>query len=119
MAEYREAKAEEGKSRGSYKKLAKVEIEPIKGEHGGFLVSHHHERSTGDNQRMSSTSSAPNVPETHLFGKDGYGANGEHLMDHLASKLKIKAKHASGEEKEGPDSKVQSASEPAQEDVNA
>lgn len=119
MAEYREAKAGEAKSRGSYKKLRKTEIEPIAGEHGGFMVHHHHERSTGDNQRMFSTSAAPAVPETHLFGKDGYGANGEHLMDHLAKKLKIPAKHASGEEKEGPDSNVQSASEPAQEDVNA
>ena len=116
MAEYREAKAPEGK-RGSYKKLHHTEIEPIAGEHGGFMVMHHHERSTGDNQRMSSASPAPAVPETHLFGKDGIGANGEHLMDHLAKKLKVAPKHATSDEKEGPSSKAQSAGEPAEDTI--
>src|SRR5208282_3171242 len=113
MAEYREAKAPEGK-RGSYKKLHHTEIEPIAGEHGGFMVTHHHQRSTGDNQRMSSSSAAPSVPETHLFGKDGIGANGEHMMDHLSAKLKITPKHAEGDEVAGPDTQEQSASTPAQ-----
>jgi len=117
MAEYREAKAPEGK-RGSYKKLHHTEIEPIAGEHGGFMVMHHHERSTGDNQRMSSASPAPAVPETHLFGKDGIGANGEHLMDHLAKKLKVAPKHATEVEVAGPGSKNQNAGTPANEEVS-
>lgn len=116
MSEVREATSE-GSKRGSYKKLHHTEIEPIKGEHGGFLVTHHHERSTGDNQRMSSASSAPAVPETHLFGKDGVGANGEHLMDHLSKKLKIAPKHATEVEMEGPESEGQSAGIPADTDV--
>ena len=109
MAEYREARAEEGK-RGSYKKLHHIEIEPIKGDKGGFMVSHHYQYNAESGQRN---------PDRHMFDKEGYAADGGHLMEHLYSHLKVPKPEAKAEEHEGPESEVESASESASVDVKA
>jgi len=117
MAEYREAKAPEGK-RGSYKKLAEMRIEPIKGENGGVLVSHHHEfggPSTGHAQRMASVSTPPAV-ERHMFEKENGSELMNHMKKHLGKYMNFPAE-ASGEEHEGPSSQEEAASEPAEETI--
>ena len=106
MTEYREAKAEK---RGSYKKLHHIEIEPIKGEKGGYMVTHHYQ-TEGMSQRN---------PDRHMFDKQGYAADGGHLMEHLYSHLKVPKPEAQGEEHEGPATEVEAASDPATENVNA
>jgi hypothetical protein len=95
MAEMREAKSESSNKRGSYKKLHHIEIEPVKGENGGHIVTHHY-HSDGMSYK---------APETHMFGKE----DGAELMDHLAKHLKVAM----------PEDKEENASEPATEDVNA
>jgi hypothetical protein len=95
MAEMREAV---GKSRGSYKKLHHIEIEPIKGPKGGHMVTQ---------------------PDRHMFDKTGYAADGGHMMEHLYSHLKVPKPEATVEEHEGPESTAQAASEPTGLDVNA
>jgi hypothetical protein len=98
MAEYKEAKGE----KRSYKKLDHIEIKPVKGENGGHMVTHH----------MQNDGMAYKQPEVHMFGKE----EGSDMMAHLSKALKVSA---SKEEHEGPESKVESASEPAMEDVKA
>jgi hypothetical protein len=100
MPEYKEAKGE----KRSYKKLEHIEIKPVKGENGGHMVTHH----------MQNEGMAYKAPEVHMFGKD----EGPEMMAHLSKHLKVPIE-AKGEEHEGPESKVESASEPATEDVKA
>ena len=84
MAEMREAKAPE--KRG-YKKLHHIEIEPVRGENGGHIVTHHFQQEGMEMRK----------PETHMFGKE----DGEALMDHLAKHLKVSLPgEAHSEEKE-------------------
>ena|ERR1035438_2614618 len=104
MPEYKVAKSPEKRS---YKKLQSIELRPVKGENGGVIAEHHYQ-SDGMNYK---------APETHIFGKDGMSASGEHLMEHISKHMKIPA--AKGEEHEGPESEVESASEPATETVKA
>jgi len=101
MAEMKEAKAPEKRS---YKKLHHVEIEPVKGENGGHVVTHHYH----------SDGMAYHKPETHIFGKE----DGPELMAHLQKHLKIQGE-AQAEEKAEPENEMEAASEPATEDVNA
>ena len=119
MAEYREAKASESK-RGNYKKLQALHVERVDGEHGGVIVRHEFGGpSTGHAQAMPSISTPPKV-ETHMFEKE----NGHEAMNHMRKHLeklgmKFPEGEASGEEHEGPGSKEESASEPAEETVKA
>jgi hypothetical protein len=117
--QYREAKAEEKVEKRSYRKLHHVEIEHVKGENGGHIVTHHYHNdlSGGPFKR----------PEVHMFGKDGKSSTGEHMFEHLGRHLKVSLPTAEPgdthegekEEHEGPTSKVQAASEPISEDVEA
>jgi hypothetical protein len=110
--QYREAKAPEKRA---YKKLHHIEIEPVKGENGGHMVTHHFQ-----NDGMSYRE-----PERHMFDKDGYGASGEHVFEHLSKHMKVPlpdpktGERSEKEEHEGPRSQMESASEPIESDVNA
>ena len=102
MPEYRQAEG----SKRSYKKMTGMMIE--KGANGGHTVTHMHK--DGDGMTM---------PKANHFGpEDGKdGTTHAHIMDHLG-KMGIMAE-AGKEEHEGPASQVESASEPAMEDVQA
>jgi hypothetical protein len=110
MAEMREAKSESSNKRGSYKKLEETTIKPIKGENGGHLVTHRF--SSPDAMGMPKT-------EEHMFGKDGYSPSGTHILEHLSGKHKIPMPEAHEQQTAEPSNEVESASEPASEDVNA
>jgi hypothetical protein len=106
MAEMREAKSESSNKRGSYKKIHHIEIEPVKGEHGGHMVTHHYQ---------AGTSMMPPPPQVHMFGKE----DGAEMMDHLAKHLKVSLPEAHEQQTAEPGNEVESASEPASEDVEA
>jgi hypothetical protein len=117
--QYREAKApEKTEKRGEYKKLHHIEIEPIKGEHGGHIVTHHFQNEMGGKYR---------APEVHMFGKDGKSSDGKNLFEHVSKHLKIPlptvepgdTHEGEKEEREGPKSRYQAAAEPIEEDVEA
>lgn len=94
MAEMKEVAAPEKRS---YKKMHHMEIEQVKGEHGGHMVTHHYHQ---DGMEMRK-------PEVHMFPK---GA-GEEMMAHIA-------KHA-GVKMAGPENEEENASMPAEEEVEA
>ena len=82
MAEIREAAAPEKRS---YKKLHHIEIEPVKGENGGHIVTHHFHTDGMEYKK----------PEVHMFGKD----EGSELVAHLSKHLKIAGKEEPEESK--------------------
>lgn len=73
LAEILEAKSPAPKR--NYKKMVKMEIEPIKGPHGGHIVSHH----------FASPGMTYNQPEQHMFTKQ----QGPEMMQHIGSKLGV------------------------------
>ncbi len=106
--QYRESKAPEKRS---YKKLARMTHEPVKGEHGGMNVTHEYH---ADGMKM-------HAAEHHIFAKEDGDGYLEHVKKHAAHmKYSAEAKKDEGEElKEGPSSKVESASEPIESEVEA
>lgn len=102
MAEMKQAKSE----KRSYKKMMGMHIRKM--ANGGHVVSHEHQ-----------SDGMMGMPKEHSFGKEDAenGATYAHVMEHMG-KMGIMAE-AKGEEHEGPQSKVESASEPAAQEVKA